>query len=306
MEKKKGGVLSVILRIFCVLLGIIIFVGALNVIYYPHYKKNASVYDIGEKAPAEDIRIVSANVRTWSPTDLGTKSWFYRADLLIKSVTSVNPDVIGFQEVTKMHYSYLTENLKGYDSVLTYRDTSPFSEGCPVFYNTYRFELKDKGSFWLSETPEEMSKDWGAACYRICSYVILTDKESGKDLVVFNTHLDHISDEARINGINVVLEKIKQFGGLPSIIMGDFNAEEDSDTYRAATENFYDAKYQTEVTARGATYQNWGKQLDRENIDYFMISKEGIAVNEYRIIDDLYDGAYPSDHFPITVSITLD
>ena len=156
-----------------------------------------------------------------------------------------------------------------------------------MFYNTYRFELKDKGSFWLSETPEEMSKDWGAACYRICSYVILTDKESGKDLVVFNTHLDHISDEARINGINVVLEKIKQFGGLPSIIMGDFNAEEDSDTYRAATENFYDAKYQTEVTARGATYQNWGKQLDRENIDYFMISKEGIAVNEYRIIDDL-------------------
>lgn len=53
---------------------------------------------------------------------------------------------------------------------------------------------------------------------------------------MFNTHLDHISDEARINGIRVVLDKIAQFGGKPSIIMGDFNAKENSETYKMATE----------------------------------------------------------------------
>ena len=288
----------------CLLLAAILTVSVLNLAYYPAYRNANDRYE-GDAATTESITVMSANVRTWSPTDVLKKSWFYRAPLVLQNIEAVQPDILGFQEVTKMHYRYLTDALPDYDSVLEYRDNSPFSEACPVFYRTDRFDLNEKGSFWLSETPEEMSKDWGAACYRICSYVILTEKETGKQLVVFNTHLDHISDEARINGIQVVLDKIAAFGGLPSIIMGDFNAEEDSETYRAATENFYDAKYQTENTASGATYQNWGKALDRENIDYFMISKEGIAVEQYRIIDTTYDGVYPSDHFPTAVTVTL-
>lgn len=301
MKKVK----KIILTVCCLLLAVILTVGVLNAAYYPRYRNASETFDISAAEPKESITVMSANVRTWSPTDVLKKSWFYRADLMRQNIAAAQPDIIGFQEVTKMHYTYLCNTLQGYDSVLEYRDDSAFSEACPVFYNTNRFTLNDKGSFWLSETPEVMSKDWGAACYRICSYVILTDNTTGKQLVVFNTHLDHISDEARINGINVVLDKIAAFGGLPSLIMGDFNAEEDSETYRSATESFLDAKYQTDNTMTGATYQNWGKALDRENIDYFMISKTGIAVSRYQIIDTTYDGVYPSDHFPIVMEITL-
>ncbi len=297
--------LKAVLALFCIILAAVIVVGALNIVYYPKYKKSAAQFDISA-VQNENIVVMSANVRTWSPTDILKKSWFYRADLLLKNIESVKPDIIGFQEVTPVHYKFLTSALKGYDNVIEYRDESKLHEACPVFYNTSRFTLKDKGSFWLSETPEVMSKDWGAACYRICSYVILTENTTGKDLVVFNTHLDHISDLARINGINVVLDKIKQFGGLPSIIMGDFNADESSETYKAATQSFLDAKYQTENTMTGATYQNWGAKLDDENIDYFMISKEGIKVNEYKIVQTTYDGVYPSDHFPIEIDIKLE
>ncbi len=305
-KSKKAKAVKVIVSVFCALLAVIIVVGILNVMYYPRYKDNKAVFDISEKAQEDGICIMSSNVRTWSPLDTGKKSWFYRADLLIKNIEGEKPDILCFQEVTSMHYAYLNESLKGYDNVIQYRDKSKFSEGCPVYYNVSRFELKDKGSFWLSETPEVMSKDWKSACYRICSYVILTDKTSGKDLVVFNTHLDHISDEARINGIGVVLDKIKQFGGLPSIITGDFNAEEDSETYKSATESFLDAKYQLENPMKGATYQGFGKHLERENIDYFMISKTGISVKDYKILDKTYDGVYPSDHFPIVMSFTLE
>ncbi len=297
-------VLKIILSVFAVLLCIVLAVGVLNLAYYPMYKNKGVKYDAKEFGESDSISIVSANVRTWSPTDILKKSWFYRADLLLETVADKQPDIIGFQEVTRMHYGYLTENLKGYDNVMQYRDDSKLSEGCPIFYRADKFELVDKGYFWLSETPEEMSKDWGAACYRICSYVILKDTD-GRELVVFNTHLDHISDEARINGIRVVLDKIEQFGGMPSVIMGDFNADEKSETYAAVTENFNDAKYQTDNTESGATYQNWGKALDRENIDYFMISKEGITVNEYDILNTTYDGVYPSDHFPIYLNISL-
>ena len=56
-----------------------------------------------------------------------------------------------------------------------------------------------------------------------------------------------------------MLDKIAQFGSLPAMIMGDFNVEEDTPTYRSATENFFDVKYQTENPIKSCTYQNWAK-----------------------------------------------
>ena len=151
-----------------------------------------------------------------------------------------------------------------------------------------------------------MSKDWDAACYRICSYAILKDKTTEKEFVVFNTHLDHVSDTARINGIQVVLDKIAEFGSLPAVLMGDLNAEEDSETYRSATVNFLDAKYQTENTMTSCTFQNWGTELDRNCIDYVMISKTAFKVNSYKVITETYDGVYTSDHYPLSVSISFE
>ena len=148
-----------------------------------------------------------------------------------------------------------------------------------------------------------MSKDWGSNRYRVCSFVILETTDTKTQFVVFNTHLDHISDEARINGIKVILDKIEEFGSLPSMIMGDFNAEEDSETYKSATENFLDAKYQTDDTMNCCTYQKFGKELNRENIDYLMISKIGFKVNSYKVVTTTYDGVYPSDHFPLLISL---
>lgn len=297
---------KVVIAVVAVILAIAIVGTAQMFIYYPHYKANKEAVTIEDNDEKGELRVMSCNLRCISPTDFGKKSWFYRADLTIKNIEEQAPDIIGFQESTKYHYAYLCDTLKGYDSVITYRDNAFLSEGCPVFYRADKYTLIDKGSFWLSETPEEMSKDWGSACYRICSYVILETIDSKTQFVVFNTHLDHISDEARINGINVILGKIEQFGGLPSMIMGDFNAEEDSETYKSATENFLDAKYQTENTMSGCTYQNFGKALDRENIDYLMISKTGFTVNSYKVVTTTYDGVYTSDHFPLLISLHFD
>lgn len=296
-----------VISVIALLLAVIIVWGGLMFVPYSHYKKAKKVRNI-EYRPENlsNICVMSCNVRCLNPTDLGKKSWFYRADLFLNGIESECPGIIGFQEATKWQYSYLCDTLPDYDSVITYRDNMFNSEGCPIFYRKDIYKMVDKGSFWLSETPDQMSKDWGAACYRICTYVILEDIESAKQFVIFNTHLDHISDEARINGIAVVLDKIKEFGSLPSLIMGDFNCEEDSETYRAVTENFLDVKYQTENTMTSCTYQNFGKELDRNCIDYFMISKEGFTVNSYKVLTDTYNGVYPSDHFQLSTTLTLD
>ena len=271
--------------------------------YFPHYLLKKAPVQI--RPDPEKITMMSCNVRCLTPLDLGKKSWFYRADLLLLDISEQKPGIIGFQEATRWQYDYLTDVLTGYDSVIDYRDDSLIAEGCPIFYHEDSYTLVEKGSFWLSETPEVMSKDWGAAHYRICSYVILTDRATDKDFVVFNTHLDHVSDEARIKGIAVVLEKIRQFGGLPSVIMGDFNALEGSATYISATENFLDAQYAAKESCQSHTYQNWGNAASYKRLDYFMISKTGFDALRYDVVQPIHDGVYASDHCPIVLQLKL-
>ena len=295
---------KILICTFAGILAIILIAVIVTGWYFPRYSSRKETVVMNPKADA--ITMMSCNVRCLTPLDLGKKSWFYRADLLVSDVAAQNPGIIGFQEATQWQYRYLVDVLQGYDSVIDYRDESIASEGCPIFYSTALYTLKDKGSFWLSETPDVMSKDWGAAHYRICSYVILTEKASGKDFVVFNTHLDHVSDEARIKGIAVVLEKIAQFGGLPAVIMGDFNALEGSETYNSATQYFLDAQYAAAETMDGHTYQNWGNPDKFKRLDYFMISKTGWVAQKYAIVQPVHDGVYASDHCPIVLQMILE
>jgi len=306
MEKKKSNQGIMILRVaLAVLLALVLAAATVLFWYFPRYLSRKEPVQI----PAGDgqtITMMSCNVRCLTPLDLGKKSWFYRADLLMADIEAQAPGIIGFQEATKWQYNYLVDVLPGYDSVITYRDNAFASEGCPIFYQTERYSLVDKGSFWLSETPEVMSKDWNSACYRICSYVILRDKTSGGEFVVFNTHLDHVSDEARINGIAVVLEKIAQFGGQPAVIMGDFNALEGSQTYLSVTENFLDAQHVAENSMEGYTYQNWGNLENSKRLDYFMLSQTGFRVDSYQVVPAVHDGVYASDHCPIVLRAALE
>lgn len=286
------------------LLGLVLVAGIVMFWYFPHYVNQKEIRSI--QPAAEKVTMVSCNVRCLTPLDLGQKSWFYRADLLLDDVAGQKPGIIGFQEATRWQYDYLVECLPEYDSVINYRDESVISEGCPIFYHQGLYSLVDKGSFWLSETPEVMSKDWGAAHYRICSYVILQEKTTEKEFVVFNTHLDHVSDEARIKGIGVVLDKIAQFGGLPSVIMGDLNAQEGSKTYESVTEHFMDARYVAQESEGSYTYQNWGNMDAAKRLDYFMVSMEGFAVQRYGVLPALHGEVYASDHCPIVMEAELN
>ncbi len=296
---------GVLISLVCLVLAVAIVLVGNTFLFYPYYNNNKEAVEIQVESNGQ-IKMMSYNLRCISPTDWGKKAWFYRANLVIDDIENEKPGIIGFQESTKWHYKYLVDSLKDYDSVIEYRDEAFNSEGCPIFYNTSLYELVDKGSFWLSETPEVMSKSWGAQFNRVCSYVILTDKKSGEDFVVFNTHLSHVSDEARINGIKVVLDKIAEFGSLPAVIMGDFNALEGSVTYNSVTENFLDAKKVAEKTSDSHTYQNWGNPEKFQRIDYFMVSKTGFKVNSYNVLSAIHDGVYSSDHCPIVLEVEID
>ena len=285
------------------LIAILLFL-AVQLFYLPRFLFEETKVELSN-SETDDITIMSANVRCYAPDDLFKKSWFYRAHLIIEDVNAVKPDIIGFQEVTPLHYDYLVKSMPNYLNEISYRDDFILSEGCPIFYRADKYERVDSGSFWLSETPEVMSKSWGAAHYRICTYVILRDKDTDKEFFVFNTHLDHVSDEARIEGIKVVLNKISEFGNLPAFLMGDLNANPDSETIASTKASFDDAHDIAAIADEGATYHKWGEQLNRERIDYIMISKGTSEVSEYRIVDNCHDGVYSSDHASIYIKVKI-
>lgn len=273
--------------------------------HFPAYLLNNRVISPADPTDDGSMTIMSTNVRCLALDDLFNKSWFYRADLILDDVESVHPDIIGFQEATFVHYDYLQKVMAGYDSEMAYRDEFVLSEGCPIFWRTDRFEKIDSGSFWLSETPEVMSKDWGSEHYRICVYVILRDLDSGKEFAVFNTHLDHTSDLARINGIQVVLDKIEEFGDIPAYLMGDLNAKEDSETIQSTKDSFDDSQKISSVTEDTPTYHGWGEAKDPRRIDYIMISKGDAEVYEYHVVNNLHGDAYSSDHASIYIKTKL-
>lgn len=274
------------------------------VAFLPKYLISDEKVEI-DNEQSDSITIMSANVRYISPTDFLQKTWFYRAGLMIEDINSVKPDIIGFQEATFVHYNYLQKKMPDYDSEMAYRDEFVLSEGCPIFYRTDKFEKIDSGSFWLSNTPEVMSKDWGSEHYRICIYVILRDLNTGEKFAVFNTHLDHTSDEARINGIQVVLDKISEFGDIPSYLMGDMNATYKSKTIRTALESFDDARLIAPISEDTHTYHAWGNSKNYRIIDYILISKDDAEVYEYHVLDNKHGNAYSSDHNSIYIKTRL-
>ena len=162
-----------------ILAAILVLVLVVLFFHLPSYLLSDKMVTLSEKND-DSITIMSANVRFLSPTDLFSKSWFNRADLIAEDIDSVKPDIIGFQEVTFVHYDYLKKVMAGYESEMAYRDDFVLSEGCPIFYRTDRFEKIDSGSFWLSETPDEVSLGWDGACNRICTWVVLENKETGE------------------------------------------------------------------------------------------------------------------------------
>lgn len=274
--------------------------------YFGTFAAKQEPFDVSQQAIGDGVTIMNYNVRCIAVQDLGKKSWFYRANLIVDQIRETSPDIITFQEVTAVHLLYLQRNLIGYDYEIKYRDDSPMSEGTPIFYRKDKFDKVDVGSFWLSETPDVMSKDWGAACYRICSYVILKEKSTQKEFVLFNTHLDHVSDEARTKGIDVVLSKIEKFGDKPSILTGDMNSFEGSVTYNKAVATFDDSKYIAANSDSGITYNGWGKATEKVSpIDYCFLSKGDFTVTSYEILDELKKGVYSSDHYPVVVKLCL-
>ena len=136
---------------------------------------------------------------------------------------------------------------------------------------------------------------------RICSWVLLKDKENGNKFIHLNTHLDHIGVEARKEGRKLIFEKAESFSA-PTIVTGDFNFAQGSDFYEGLVSGkLRDSKFAAEISDDGVTYNAFG-EYKGEIIDFIMVSPE-INVKKYTIDTTKINGEYPSDHYPVVAEI---
>jgi len=113
---------------------------------------------------------MSYNIRYNNVND-GENKWDERKDDVVALLNHYEPLVFGIQEGLLEQVQYIRDQSGVYDySGVGRDDGNEKGEFTAIFYNKENLTLLTEGTFWLSETPEKVSKDWDAALPRICSY----------------------------------------------------------------------------------------------------------------------------------------
>lgn len=258
------------------------------------------------KVSATSLVVESFNIRYDNPAD-AINAWPNRQHLIYAHLKTLQPDVLGLQEVLHHQLSWLNEQLPDYSYIGVGRDDGVIAgEFVPLFYNKNTITKLDGGNFWLSETPDVAgSIGWQAQLPRVASWGHF--EKDGSDFFVFNVHFSHVSDLARQKSAEFLLTHIPAIAGnKPVILLGDFNMLNNSAAYKALTSSRLLPLTDTATVANAedvGTYNGFTAG-DSSRIDYIFISN-GLKSHDYRTYQLGVAGVYISDHFPISTVITL-
>ncbi|AWA30583.1 endonuclease/exonuclease/phosphatase [Flavobacterium magnum] len=258
----------------------------------------------------QNLKVMTYNLRFDNPAD-GENRWDLRKEFLCRQIQFYSPDFIGTQEVKLHQLKYIDSTMTHYSYIGIGRDSSPTGgEYSAIFYNSTKFRVVKHSTFWLSETPGEVSKGWDAMFERICTYGLFENIKTRQRFYVFNTHFDHVGELARTNSAKLIVSKINAINteNVPVIVTGDFNSEIKSTAYRFLSSWMNDSKVISEELPFGpsGTFNNFefNKPVTLL-IDYIFTSKDNIAVTKYGVLSDSKDCKYPSDHLPVYVELFL-
>lgn len=175
-------------------------------------------------ANAQTLKVMTYNIRLDVAVD-GENDWNHRKDFFNSQIRFYEPYIFGIQEALPNQVNDLVASLPTYDHVGIGRDGIGRGEASAIFFDKARFRVTKEQTFRLSETPDKISKGWGASYIRICTFALFTEKQTKQTFWVFNTHLNNNGVAARTKGVEMILGKIREVNktNYPVIFMGDFN-----------------------------------------------------------------------------------
>ena len=295
------------------LLSLVAFAVGCNQNETPTPKPPTSKYQ--KHAGNNEIKVMSFNVRTSaSPADKDTPNqWDNRKAACLALIKDQMPDIMGTQETTYTdQWVWLKTQLKsaGYDGYGINRITGKESgsgEVSGILYNTNVVRKKEAGTFWLSETPDTPTKGWDAENYRTAAWGLFEHIPTGKEFFFVNTHLDHKSTTAQVEGMKLIANKLKEYKGeCPLLLTGDFNVGSTDEAMKAVGDFMYNARLYANRTDSHGTTNGFSNPNAKSQIDHIYYSRELKRPTEYYTIREAYNGVtYVSDHYPIYAIIKL-
>ncbi len=268
--------------------------------------------DGGDTVAAPSLKVMSFNMQTG-----GRDSVADRAPLAIKAITEFDADVVGAQEVN----CFWIDELEALGFFETYTMVGEARQGdaqtqsneysC-IFYKTALFDLIDSGTYWLSNTPEVISKLDDSDYYRIMSYALLERKSDGKRFLQVSTHLEWNHVDAQINldqtQILLMLADGVLEEGVPAILVGDFNEPPTSEGYAEILSwDYEDARIIASKSSQACTFFDGyrGEMTDPDSegtiLDYCFVSAGAFTVKSFSVGTD----CEASDHFPVFVEMSF-
>ncbi len=256
----------------------------------------------------QNLKIMTYNIRLDVASD-GENAWPNRKDYFTSQIQFYSPDVFGVQEATPNQVTDIASALPNYNKFGIGREEGGTGEACTIYYKKDRFKVEQSNTFWLSETPNVVSRGWDAACNRVCTYGLFKDLKTKKTFWVFNLHLDHMGEEARIKGVQLALKKISELNTkkYPAFLMGDFNSEPDTKQIAEIKKVMDDTKDVSKEKPFGpsGTFNDF-KHNEPVTLllDYIFVSKNsGLKIQKHAVLSDSKDLKYPSDHLPVLIEI---
>ncbi len=255
-----------------------------------------------------NIKTCTYNIRYDNIGD-GDWSWNERCPHILNMIKRENFDILGIQEALP-HQLQNLKTINTYNFFGISRDgDSKKDEYNGILYKKDRFDKLDGGYFWLSKTPDVPSFYQDAGCKRICVWILVLDKITNKKIIFSVTHLDNSSEDARIYGGNLILEKLNNhYKNYPFVLMGDFNSLPTDKIYKNMSNIFSEVKTICNLNPKG-TFTcdadfNISSNCEELEIDFIFIN-EFINVENVNILRDSFNGKYISDHFPVVCNLYI-
>lgn len=269
-------------------------------------------------SPSVELRIGTYNV--WrSPIGKGDYAWEVRKDRLAQSIVDLDFDIFGIQEVDLTIQEELPGLLEKHGSPeYEWYIFSPYSQdgkgdkAQAVLFRKDKFDLIESHNFWLSETPEIMSRAWDEQKYcrgGLC--VVLKERESGKKVFVMHSHFP-LGKEANRNSADVLIAMEKKYNKeeLPSFLLGDLNNRPNTPTAQKLRTYWTDSYFYLPQDKREGSQATFnGADINRDmntnqRIDYVYF-RNGANPLKYHCSSRKYGGFWPSDHCAVYVDVKI-
>ena len=266
-------------------------------------KKNNFQYDIN-----------SFNIRYENYFEISlNNSWAARKATVMNTIFKYLPDVIGFQELRLNQKLFVEKNLPLYQYIGRPRSPDYTDESNGILFNKQKFLLMDSGTFWLTETPNQVSKYESVYHYRICTWIKVFSYKFKDIIYFFNTHLEDghlfITFLQEVNLLKRIKEITKNEGNV--FVFGDFNGNDNSvwiqDVFKEGYKSFSDyfQDFRNTYHNFSGIYNNPKWKVDHLFYQNFGNSNKHFVPLFYDVLTKKENGKFPSDHFPLYAQFNL-